>query len=122
MNVMLLETKALMRNWKFWFVLHLPSKIYEQGTFSISTLTKQIISQTTAQSTNNSNLDKMCINQNYLLHTLKCHAVVAFFFSNLTLKGVNLQNFGGVFFFPNLTLKGVNLQKFGGVIFFKFDT
>ena len=26
------------------------------------------------------------------------------------------------FFFPNLTLKGVNLQKFGGVIFFKFDT
>ena len=45
-----------------------------------------------------------------------------FFFSNLTLKGVNLQNFGGVFFSPNLTLKGVNLQKFGGVIFFKFDT
>ena len=37
-------------------------------------------------------------------------------------KGVNLQNLGGVFFFPNLTLKGVNLQKFGGVIFFKFDT
>ena len=77
------------------------------------------------------------IKLSYLLHTLKCTTVVAFFFSNLTLKGVNLQNFGGVFFFQiwhlrvltcknlvalffsNLTLKGVNLQKFGGVFFFQ---
>ena len=42
---------------------------------------------------------------------LTCKILVAFLFSNLTLKGVNLQKFGGVFF-SNLTLKGVEISIF----------
>ena len=44
----LVETKALMRSWKFCFVLHVLRQDLKQGTFSISTLSKQIISQTNA--------------------------------------------------------------------------
>ena len=33
-----------------------------------------------------------------------------------------LNNILVAFIFSNLTLKGVELQKFGGVYFFKFDT
>ena len=37
------------------------------------------------------------------LRVLTCKILVAFLFSNLTLKGVNLQKFGGVFFFKFVT-------------------
>ena len=72
---------------------------------------------------------------------LTCKNLVAFFFSNLTLKGVEISIFNRHFFskitsgetvendflnnilvafiFSNLTLKGVELQKFGGVFFSK---
>ena len=70
---MLLETKALMRSWKFWFVLHVLRQDLKQGTFSISTLSKQIISQPMQY-----NLDKMCIKtklSQILIHLLiKTHA------------------------------------------------
>lgn len=64
-------------------------------------------------------LKKKKINKNkkYLLHTLKCTTVMAFFFQIWHLRVLICKIL--VAFFSQIwhLLKGVNLQKFGGVIF-----
>ena len=56
-------------------------------------------------------------NKKYLLHTLKCTTVMAFFFQIWHLRVLICKIL--VAFFSQIwhLLKGVNLQKFGGVIF-----